>query len=183
MKKKENKVGLIVLILSIIVSILSFSYAIYTVLHRGEKENTMSTATLILSLEDKTSSISLINAVPISDANGLSLTPYEFTLRNSGTADALYKIYMEDNEESYREHGCENSKLGSNNIRYAITDDKGITNMNLLSTNSGLIYSGVIKASSSNNYSLRLWIKSEATNETMLKHFHGRLRVEAIQND
>ena len=183
MEKKENKVGLIVLILCIIFSLISFSYAIYTVVHKGEKENTMSTATLILNLDEKTSSISLINAVPLSDSDGLELTPYEFSLRNSGTADAAYRIYIDDNVDKYIEDHCENSKLGFSNVKYAITDNNDITSMNILSYNSGLIYSGVISAKSTNNYKLRLWVKSDATNETMAKHFHGKLRIEAIQND
>ena len=183
MKKKDNKVGLIVLALLIFIGVFSFSYAIFTLIHKGEKENSMSTATLILDLHDKTSAISLLNAIPISDAEGLNLTPYEFILRNSGTADAIYRIYMDEDEQAYINNNCEDKKLGFHNIKYAITEDNHITNMNILSNENGLLYSGIIRSSSEKNFSLRLWIKNDANNEIILKHFYGKLRIEAVQSD
>ena len=52
-----------------------------------------------------------------------------------------------------------------------------------MSANGGVLNIGEIDANEIDSYSLILWIKSDATNEVMNNHFHGIIKVDAIQSD
>lgn len=182
--KKENKLGFIVLIVSVLICALAVSYAIWTQTYHGKKENKMDTATLILTLDESASKgISLLNTVPVTDDKGESFEPYTFTVKNSGTTDAKYRILLVNDEKKYKEHGCSNLKLDWSNIKYSFSKDNEVATIGNLGTSGGVLTEGVLKTDDKSSYSLKLWIKAEATNEIMNQHFHGLIKVEAIQSD
>ena len=182
-QKKDNKLGLIVFIFSIIICLFAVSYAAWTQIYQGEKENTIDTATLILTLdESESNAISLINAVPVTDKKGLTYEPYTFKVKNSGTIDANYRIMIVNDTKSYESDGCSDKMLDSLH-RMGIYDSFEAATRGILSDTAGVLNLGTIKANETDSYSLQLWIKSEATNEIMNKHFHGVIKVEAVQSD
>ena len=77
-KKKENKLGLIILCLSILICIVSVSYAIWTQFIQGKNINKITTAKLDIVFEDENNPINLQNAIPISDDQGQQTIPYVF---------------------------------------------------------------------------------------------------------
>lgn len=182
-KKKENKLGLIVFVFSIIVCIISLSYAIWMQTRVGKKENKLTTASLVLTFKNEKDAISLIDTVPMSDTKGISLTPYKFTVENIGSVAANYRVYVTDDNISYRKDGCSNKKLDWSNIKYYFESDGKTPEMKILSDNDGVLYTGYIDKGESKNFTLRIWIKSSATNEIMGNHFHGRVTLDAIQSD
>ena len=152
--KKENKLGFIVLIVSVLICALAVSYAIWTQTYHGKKENKMDTATLILTLDESASKgISLLNTVPVTD------------------------------DKKYKEHGCSSLKLDWSNIKYSFSKDNEVATIGNLGTSGGVLTEGILKTDDKSSYSLKLWIKAEATNEIMNQHFHGLIKVEAIQSD
>ena len=133
--KKENKLGFIVLIVSVLICALAVSYAIWTQTYHGKKENKMDTATLILTLDESASKgISLLNTVPVTDDKGESFEPYTFTVKNSGTTDAKYRILLVNDEEKYKEHGCSSLKLDWSNIKYSFSKDNEVATIGNLGT-------------------------------------------------
>ena len=62
---------------------------------------------------------------------------------------------------------------------------------NVLSSTGGKLIGGTIEANQTKTFALKLWVNSEATVGTkddpnsgvMGKHFHGKVKVEAIQSD
>lgn len=181
-EKKENKLGMIVLLCSFVICLIAISYAVWTKVFEGQKENTLDTATLILTLDESESKgISLINAVPVSDQKGLTYEPYTFKLKNSGTIAAKYRIVLVNDEASYEEEQCES--LDWTNIKYSFSKNNETATKGFLSDTAGVMNFGIIDAGQTDSYSLKLWIKSDATNEIMNKHFHGIIKVEAIQSD
>ncbi len=183
-KKKENKLGLIVLIFSIIICLLTVSYAIWTQMFPGTKENKLNTATLILTMnEANNTAISLTNAVPVSDQKGLTYKPYTFTVKNSGTASANYRIMLVNDTNSYETDGCEDMKLDWSNIKYSFAKNNEVTTTGVLSDTAGVLNIGTISPKETDSYSLILWIRSEATSEIMNHHFHGKIKIDAIQSD
>lgn len=183
-QKKENKLGLVVFIFSMIICLVAVSYAAWTQIFQGQKENTIDTATLILTLdESESNAISLINAVPVTDTKGLTYEPYTFKVKNSGTIDANYRIMIVNDTEKYESDHCSDSKLDWSNIKYSFSKNNEAATVGILSDTSGILNLGTIEANETDSYSLKLWIKSEATNEIMNKHFHGVIKVEAVQSD
>lgn len=183
-EKKENKLGLIVFILSVIICMIAVGYAAWTQIYYGEKENQIDTATLILTLdESESNAISLVNAVPVTDNKGLTYEPYTFKVKNSGTIDANYRIMIVNDTKAYEDDNCTESMLDWSNIKYSFTKNNEAATRGILSDTSGVLNLGTINANTTDSYSLKLWIKSEATNEIMNKHFHGVIKVEAVQSD
>lgn len=182
--KKINKLGLCVLILSTIICILAISYAIWAKTYKGKKINSIETATLILTLDESLDdAISLVNAIPVSDTKGLTYNAYTFKLRNSGTIGATYRLMIVNDTNTYQKDGCINNKLDWSNIRYSFQKNNEVSIKGNLSDTAGILDLSEIEPSQINSYSLKLWIKSSATNEIMNQHFHGVIKVEAIQKD
>lgn len=179
--KKENKLGIIVLIISIIICVISVSYAFWANRFNGTKEQSLTTAvtTLDLIIDDESEGISLLNAVPVSDSVGLSYVPYTFKLKNRSNYNVSYKMFLEDDEASYIADDCSNNKLDHSNIRYSLEVDQNPTIIGDLSTNNALLQTSTMSGKSVKSFALRIWIKKEATNEIMRKHFHGKIKVEA----
>lgn len=182
-KKKEHKLGLIVLILSIIICLTTVSYALWSRVYHGKKDNYIKTGTLLLKLDEKSSAISLENTIPTSDSNGQQMEPYTFSLQNTGTADAKFRILMFDDDEYYKSDNCLTKKLSWDKIRYSFIEDNTTPVIDNLSAKNGVLTSGTIKAGEENEYSLRLWLSKDTTEESMGLHFHGKIRVDAIQSD
>ena len=65
-------------------------------------------------------------------------------------------------------------------LNYSFMKDSS-SKIDLLSTNSGLLDTGMLAPGESKSYTLRLWISDTATNDVMGTHFHGKIQVKAIQ--
>lgn len=183
-QKKENKLGLVVFIFSMIICFIAVSYAVWTQIFEGQKENQLETATLILTLdESESNAISLINAVPVSDNKGLTYEPYNFKVKNSGTIAANYRIMIVNDMDTYEKDECTDKMLDWSNIKYSFSKNSEAATTGILSDTSGVLNLGTIEADEIDEYSLKLWIKSSATNEIMNQHFHGIIKVEAVQSD
>ncbi len=181
-KNRNNKSGFLVLILVVLILFIAVGYAAWTKVYNGEKENSIDTATLILTLDESNSNeIALLNTVPVSDTKGLTFRPYTFKLKNSGTIAAKYRLRIINYEKGYTNDGC--SRLDWSNIRYSFKKNNEVATIGNLGEINGVLNIGEIDALETNTYSLILWIKSDATNEVMNQHFHGMIKVDAIQSD
>ena len=164
-----------------LILIIGGSYAWLSITKTGTKTNVIKAGSLNITLDDKLSNgILLENAVPISDANGLATEAYTFTLENTGSIDASYTIYLDDEP-------LDNDvvRMQDKFIKYSITKNDGAATTALLTTVGSnpnrAIDTGTISAKSTNNYTLRLWIDSSANNDVMGTVFSGRIRVSASQ--
>lgn len=183
-KKQENKLGLVVFIFSTIICLVAVSYAVWTQVFEGQKENKLETATLILTLdESESNAISLIHAVPVTDNKGLTYEPYTFKVQNSGTIAANYRIMIVNDTTTYENDNCADKMLDWSNIKYSFSKNSETATTGILSDTAGILNIGTIDAAEIDTYSLKLWIKSSATNEIMNQHFHGIIKVEAVQSD
>lgn len=184
MNKKENKLGLIVLILSIFICVATVGYALWSRTEYGKKENILKTGTLILNLNAKSKNISVLNAIPLSDSNGMKQEAYTFSLENTGTTDANYRLSIVDDDEYYLQDGCSNNKLEWEHLRYSFEEGNTTPIIEDLVDRLGILKEGTIAANETITFSLKLWLKgSNTTQADMGKHFHGKIKVEAIQSD
>ena len=184
--KKEYKLGLIVLCISILICITSISYAIWSQLIEGKTKNVITTAKLDINFQNEENEINIKNAVPVSDSTGINSNDYVFELKNTGTIDSNYRLSLVYDEDKYEEDNCQDKKLEFSNIKYVIKEasnnENNANNIEILSEDNGNIYEGEISPGEVKKFSLKLWIKSDADNSIIGKHFHGTVKVEAIQN-
>lgn len=181
MKKQKRKVFKIVLLLLIgIVLLVGISYAWFTLTLNGTKSNSLRSGKLSLILGETGNSILLENAYPISTAEGLKQTGYEFQVKNNGNIPSQYTIYLDDDTLASGE-----VRIDPKYIRYSLEKDNAVVTTGgsaLLSTlENKFLINGKIGANATHNYTLKLWVDSEADNGAMDKAFRGKLRIVAEQ--
>ena len=175
-KIMSNK-ELIVAIAVVLVFLATCSYAWLTIRKISDKTNVLRAGTLSLVLDDTTSGgIKLEKAVPISDEKGKTGTEYTFTLQNKGTKAVSYTIYLDDVALEASETRMDDSK-----VKYQLTKNSKETVALLNTLSDKVLDSGEIAGSTTNTYSLRVWIDSAAGNEVMGAILSKQLRVEATQ--
>lgn len=94
--KSEKTRRIVLLILGILITltlITGVSYARFNNNLAGEKIQSINNGCLEVKMTDA-GSITLDNAVPVSDEDGLKGAPYEFTIKNTCTIDAHYEITL-----------------------------------------------------------------------------------------
>ena len=161
----------------VLIVLVAGSYAWLTLTIDKTNTNVLRAGTLSLILDDTTSGgIKLEKAVPISDEKGKTGTEYTFTLQNKGTKAASYTIYLDDVALEASETRMDDSK-----VKYQLTKNSNekVALLNTLSDK--ILDSGEIAGSTTNTYSLRVWIDSAAENEVMGTILYKELRVEATQ--
>ena len=161
----------------VLIVLVAGSYAWLTLTIDKTNTNVLRAGTLSLVLDDTTSGgIKLEKAVPISDTKGKTGTEYTFTLQNKGTKAASYTIYLDDVALETNETRMDDSK-----VKYQLTKNSKETVALLSTLSDKVLDSGEITGSTTNTYSLRVWIDSAAENEVMGTILSKQLRVEATQ--
>ena len=177
-RKKQSIPKQLFFLAFVLIVLVAGSYAWLTLQVTGEKTNVLRAGTLSLVLDDTTSGgIKLEKAVPISDEKGKTGTEYTFTLQNKGTKPADYTIYLDDVALETNE-----TKMDDSKVKYQLTKNSNETVALLNTLSDKILDSGTINGSTTNTYSLRVWIDSEAGNEVVGTILSKELRVEAIQS-
>ena len=179
---KMGKRQLMLTLLSIFgVTMLSIgsTFAIFTVSSKSAEYNVIKTGTLNINFAaDASSTVGLNNALPMSDTNGLAQSGTTFTITNTGSLPANYSVSLKDDTDMVTQDNCSAKQLAKTNIKYSLDGSSA----SLLSTaiDSELI-SGTLNSGESKTFTLKLWIKEDATNEVLNKHYHGKIVVDATQ--
>ena len=188
-KLKNNKELLIVMLL-LLISIVTASYAWFRLTKSSNTVNKITTGGLDLVL-DEGESITLKNEVPRSYKQGMETKEYTFTLTNSGS-ESNYKLSLADLEKYTDEDGKEivvadENRINDSKIRYILLKDGEVAtaDKSKILTNR-VIDTGTIKKNQTISYSLRVWIDSRAgdnntESEIMEKIFNVRLSLVAEQ--
>ena len=189
-KKKINsrKVKITVIaICAVLLLVMGATYAWLRLTLNGSKVNVLRAGGLELTLDETSEGITLEDVVPVTDAKGLQGKEYTFTLENRGS-DSSYTIYLDDvlDIDQNGENDFEESeRMSDSDIKYSLIKNGTTTTKVLTETGTNpnrVLDSGIIKKGTTNTYSLRLWIKEEAENSSIMnKIFAAKLRIEAEQ--
>ena len=189
-KKKTNsrKVKITVIaICAVLLLVMGATYAWLRLTLNGSKVNVLRAGGLELTLDETSEGITLEDVVPVTDAKGLQGKEYTFTLENRGS-DSSYTIYLDDvlDIDQNGENDFEESeRMKDSDIKYSLIKNGTTTTKVLTETGTNpnrVLDSGIIKKGTTNTYSLRLWIKEEAENSSIMnKIFAAKLRIEAEQ--
>ena len=174
---KENKKIIIISILIILILIIGITFAYLITTINGEKEYIVKAKDLELKLEEE-NELTLNNEIPIEDSEGLSKDGFKFSLKNNGKDDYEYTIYLDDIPLEEGEN-----RIPDSAIRYSLDRNETVgvaKDLESMGVNPNrVVDSGEIGSSETINYTLRLWLDYDATNEEAGgKVFKGKLRVE-----
>ena len=174
--KDKKIIVLIVLILISIIALIGSSYALLTKSFKSEKLS-MQVGTLKVDFTEG-NAITMNNAMPMTDENGMNTTPYTFTITNSGDVDAYYTV---SNEEELA------NTLDTNYLKMRLTGsdgyDSGIKRLKDLGTSTYRIVDETSLATGKSvTYKLYLWISSDADNSVQDKVYKSKIVVSSTSN-
>ena len=196
---KKDKLAKIIGIIIGVAIVLGISYALFTLTLVGKKKTRITTGTLDLQLIEndetnpiKYTQIDLENAVPMTNAEGLSTIPYVFTLTNVGNIDASYTLSIEvannsDLSAEYIKFALErinsNSQFESSPLLLSSVNThtaKGSNNEDVILYD---IDEGSINVNDSIDYRLRVWVDYNAQIGASNKSFEAVVRVSGVQKN
>ena len=185
MIKINKKYWYLLFLVIAIMLIISISYALLTKNIVGSSNKVIyKVGDLDVKLDDFSSKdISLTNAIPQEDSEGLSSEPYSFLLINNGTTDLKYTIYLEDDKEAKNKCGTDCELVPYKFIRYNLANDSESLKISDLSTTSNALYTGTIKSKATDKFNLRVWLSIDADNTAMNKYYFGKIKVIVSQGD
>ena len=174
--KNKKIIILIILILISILTLIGSSYALLTKSFKSEKLS-MQVGTLKVDFTEG-NAITMNNAIPMTDENGMNTTPYTFTITNSGTIDSYYTI---SNEEDT------NNTLDTTYLKYKLVSndgyDSGIKRLKDIGTGTYRIVDETSLATGKSvTYKLYLWISSDADNSVQDKIYKSKIVVSSTSN-
>ena len=183
--KRRKKYILIISLIAIIVVILGVSYALL------QKDIIGSNGRIIYKIgdlevkldESSSKDISLTNATPQEDSEGLTNEPYSFSLVNNATTDLKYTIYLEDDIDAKNKCGTGCELVPYKFIRYNLSSDSESLKTDSLSSSSNELYTGTIMSKSTDKFNLRVWLSIDADNIAMNKYYFGKIKVVINQGD
>ena len=182
---KKKKIFFLVIFLILLIGIIGVSYALLQKDIIGSNEKIIyKIGDLEVKLDESYSKdISLVNAAPQEDSDGLSNEPYSFSLVNNATTDLKYTIYLEDNSDAKNKCGTDCELVPYKFIRYNLSNDNESLKINNLSASSTELYTGTISSKSTDKFNLRVWLSIDADNTAMNKYYFGKLKVVINQGD
>ena len=185
----KKKIKIYYGLLITLVVFMGVSYAWFRLKLTQTNSNVIGTRTCLdASLTEKTSKITLSDAFPISDEDGLKQTPFTFTLKNN--CDSYVKVYITI-DSKYRTSTdaayLKDSFLKVNLSSKGTTDGTSVllgsqTLTELEGTNKGyiLVTTG-LKASEEKSYDLRVWMDGETSiADGLNKNWEGKIVVVGV---
>ena len=182
---KKKKIFFLVIFFILLIGIIGVSYALLQKDIIGSNEKIIyKIGDLEVKLDESGSKdISLVNAAPQEDSDGLSNEPYSFSLVNNATTDLKYTIYLEDNSDAKNKCGTDCELVPYKFIRYNLSNDNESLKTNNLSASSTELYTGTISSKSTDKFNLRVWLSIDADNTAMNKYYFGKIKVVINQGD
>ena len=177
---KMAKRQLFVTLLSIIgVTVISLgsAYAVFTSISRSAEYNVIKVGTLNIDFgANSSNTINLTGQYPMSDEEGVTLTPYTFTITNTGTLPADYEVLIQDDQDMISHDNCANNQLNKDYIRYKL-DTGTPNNLSSIAESNYRIATGSLDVGGSVTYTLYVWIREGVGNDVLNKHYHGKIVV------
>lgn len=174
-------------VFAVVVSMIGGSYALFSSTSKADEYNVLKVGELEISYVDTGDGygdvLSLSGAYPISDTEGINSTPYRFSITNTGSITADFKIKILYDESIIEEDKCQDNLLDQKYVKYRFDNNEPV----LLSDKESedyVIYeaNGLLPAKSSEIHEIRIWITENAPNEVLGKHFHGKVVIESTQS-
>ena len=185
MKRKRKDLLILLFLMSITVLVIGVSYALLTKdIIGGNNKVVYKVGDLEVKLDESGSKdISLTNATPQEDSDGLSNEPYSFSIVNNATTDLKYTIYLEDDIDAKNSCGTNCELVAYNFVKYNLSSDSNSLKTSTLSSSSTELYTGTITSKSTDKFNLRVWLSIDANNTAMNKYYFGKIKVVINQGD
>ncbi len=197
MKNRKKWIGIaifMIVLIVIIVFIVGRSFGFFRYIREGEIVNIIKINGIEVDILNKDKdALNLTNKYPVYDEEGLTYTPFEFTVTNTTSRDLTYQVKIVSDTEQLSsctlEDGSPCEELTTDNIKFVYKqDEEAYTEPAILKNEDkdkdGVIATVVIPAKESITHSIILWIKNDANEDIVEKYFYGKVILEgtAVEN-
>ena len=163
MEKKKFIIP-IISVIAICLTSLGLSYAYWYITKLQDTTNNATTGCFNLELTNQQNEISLSNAYPITDEEGLKLKPFSFTIHNTCSIFAHYYVNLELLEGTTINSKFIATRVNNEEIKTLDTFKTTSTSIKN-SITSYTLAEGYLGADDSEDYSVSLWIDEDVTLE------------------
>ena len=176
-KKKYIVLAIVTIVISVI-ALIGASYALLTMTIEGDKKITLTAGILKVDFEDG-NYINLENAAPMTDAQGQKLTPYTFTITNTGNINAYYHVSLEEEATNTLTNSYLKMRL-TNDAGY----DSGVVQVSSYGTGTFDIKSEeTLEPSDTVTYTLWMWLDNDADNSAQGKEYKSKIVVTSYDRE
>ncbi len=162
--------------------ILGTSYAWYLLF----SDTKVMVANLAISFEDSNRQVHLQDSFPISDELGKQVTPYVFSITNTGTVTGTYRLIFKEQSPDIANDGCTPyNQLRKDQMKYQlILNQIPIAFGNLGDLENDILDLRKILPKEKNYYQLRVWIDQDQLGEDVInRHFHYTVEVQSVEGE
>ena len=180
---KRKALIVIATILSFILLFVGVTYAYWVYSKSQTNSNVVGAGCLDISLDNEANDIKLTDQFPISDVDGMKLTPYEFTVTNNCTTSVDFQVNLES-------LGDQTTALKASSIKVALNDFTprklydyvGVEPTISDAYEAYILKYGTLAANEELTYNLRIWIDYDAPNSEQNKTYSSKVSVSVGQN-
>ncbi len=176
--RKNNKL-LLVMLFALVIVLIALAVSIFSYSRAGTVGNKVTVGKLELTLTEG-NAITLTDTYPMTDDDGKKLSGFTFSLKNTGTSNASYSIYLDDVSVDSGD-----TRLADKNIRCMLTKNTvvgTVKNLSDLVVNSKkVIDSGTINSNTTISYNFKLWVSGTAEGDVSGQTWKGKLRITGEQ--
>lgn len=171
MRKKKALIitTFLVFVIGVAIFVLTGTNALFTSKQISSRKSDYNTGLLSIEASSISDTISLEDALPITDEEGKKLEPYIFTIKNKGNIDYQFDVQLLS--ESDNTFSPEYIKL--------IIDDGEVTTLSTL-TESKIKTNVILKAGDNIDISIRIWLDENTPNSEITKTFASKLVINGI---
>lgn len=183
MKDYKFKMTIIIVVLLTIVVSSALTYGFYMAYRRQSDKNEITSECFNVDLTNESQSISLTNAYPVDDDEGLLGTPYTFDISNTCALDAYYYVLIDTKTDSFADSYVKLS-VNSGTPKFLNATPNTVYAPEAGYSSSAIIDSGELAKNASKSFQVNLWIDSNTTYEQVAgTNWEGRIRVVSTVAD
>ena len=179
--KNKKKIIAIIAAVGLALVLIGVTYAYWLVTKTQTNPNVISSACLDITLDNESAGISLENQYPLSDEDGMKLTPYTFTVTNKCNTSVDYQIALESIGDETTAVSSSALKVALDNIADILSNGATIETTISGAYAANLLGYGTLAAigneGSSATHSLRIWIDENAPISEANKTFQSKISV------
>ena len=178
--QKKSKISMFIIGLVIVLTSIGLSYAYWKITIMGDKGNNVTSGCFNVEMINQKDEITLGSTFPITDAEGLKLKPFSFTLKNTCTIFAHYYVNMEMLEGTTLNSKFVAVRVNNEAINTLDTYKVASTTINT-STESRIIAEGYLGSDEEVDYTVSFWMDEDATinDDVMNKVFKSKIVINS----
>ena len=174
-----------ILVIALVVSVFGSSYALFTSGTSSDEYNALQVGNIELSYVDTGSGygdiLSLNGAYPMPNSDWNNVTPYRFYVKNTGSMPVDFKIKLKQDEAIIEADNCGSNLLPLEYVMVKVDANDPVKLGDLLSTDYTIYEGSNLSIGIEDIHEIRIWLSTEAKNDAIGKHFHGKLVIDMIQ--